>query len=238
MQKSKLYSLLFIYLTILKYLLLAFDKNEKYRSTLLSCGEKGYFCTQLRRDGFLLYIQRKNNINKKSASSIQKSLKSCKLLFTLYIPTPAQSRPPWHVRRLRLILHPKPPEVGVSSPPQPCHLPLATLVLLCTNSDACASIPAPTAGLGTDPKPALAGNPILHFTSSVSFSTPVPGRSQDAPSVPRPLSHKDAASSFLGIHGSAGILAGWEGHTPTTSVSPWRPTELCQMVSPRDPPFG
>lgn len=65
MQKSKLYSLLFIYLTILKYLLLAFDKNEKYRSTLLSCGEKGYFCTQLRRDGFLLYIQRKIILIKK-----------------------------------------------------------------------------------------------------------------------------------------------------------------------------
>lgn len=64
MQKSKLYSLLFIYLTILKYLLLAFDKNEKYRSTLLSCGEKGYFCTQLRRQLPPLHTK-KNNINKK-----------------------------------------------------------------------------------------------------------------------------------------------------------------------------
>lgn len=65
MQKSKLYSLLFIYLTILKYLLLALTKNEKYRSTLLSLGEKGYIYTAMERYWFLLYIQRKIILLKK-----------------------------------------------------------------------------------------------------------------------------------------------------------------------------
>lgn len=54
---------LFIYLTILKYLLLALTKNEKYRSTDSSLGEKGYMYSygELR---FLLYIQRKILIKK------------------------------------------------------------------------------------------------------------------------------------------------------------------------------
>lgn len=210
----------------------------------------------MRREGLFLYTAterrlpplhtKKNNINKKSASSIQKSLKSCKLLFTLYIPAPARSGPSWHVRRLRLILHHKATQGwGVppmpTLPPPPRYLweePDVPSSRSVQNSDACASLPALAAGLGTDPKHALAGNPILCFSLPVSFSKPVPGRSQDAPSVPRPLSRKDAASSFLDIHASAWIPAGWEGHSPTTSALPLRPTELCQMVSPPDPPFG
>lgn len=208
------------------------------------------------REGLFLYTAterrlpplhtKKNNINKKSASSIQKSLKSCKLLFTLYIPAPARSGPSWHVRRLRLILHHKatqgwgvPPTPALPPPPRhPREEPGVPSSCSVRNSDACASLPVPAAGVGTDPKHALAGNPILCFSLTVSFSKPVPGRSQDAPSVPRPLSHRDAASSFLDIHTSTQIPAGWEGHSPTIPVLLLRPTGLCQMVSPPDPCFG
>lgn len=147
---------------------------------------------------------------------------------------PAASAPQSHTS-LGCPPHPGP---ATSPLPPPGRARGHSLTHSVPNSDTCASLPAPTAGLGTDPKRAWAGNHILHFSLTVSFSKPVPGRSQDAPSVPRPLSHRDAASSFLDIHASAGILAGWEGHSPTTPALPLTPTELCQMVSPRDPPFG
>lgn len=42
MQNAKLYSLLFIIFNSSKVFTSRFDKNEKYRSTLLSVGETGY----------------------------------------------------------------------------------------------------------------------------------------------------------------------------------------------------
>lgn len=166
------------------------------------------------REGLFLYTAterrlpplhtKKNNINKKSASSIQKSLKSCKLLFTLYIPAPARSGPSWHVWRLRLILHHKatqgwgvPPTPALPPPPRhPREEPGVPSSCSVRNSDACASLPVPAAGVGTDPKHALAGNPILCFPSlSLSlnlcqgdpkmlrpFPDPFPTRTQPPPS--------------------------------------------------------
>lgn len=58
-----------IYLTILKYLLLALTKNEKYRSNDSSLGEKG-LCTATESYGSSFTY--KENINKKSASLIKK----------------------------------------------------------------------------------------------------------------------------------------------------------------------
>lgn len=94
MQKAKLYSLLFIYLTILKYLLLALTKM-KNRGALSSHEERGY--VQLWRDLGSPLHTKKNNINKKSASSIKKRTKSCKHLFTLYITDHTRIGTSWHL---------------------------------------------------------------------------------------------------------------------------------------------
>lgn len=159
------------------------------------------------REGLFLYTAterrlpplhtKKNNINKKSASSIQKSLKSCKLLFTLYIPAPARSRPSWHVRRLRLILHHKATQ-GWGVPPTPAlpppsRLPREELDVPSSrsvrNSDARASLPAPAAGLGTE-TPSFAF-PSLSLSLNLCqgdpkmlrpFPDPFPARTQPPPS--------------------------------------------------------
>lgn len=64
MQKSKLYSLLFIYLTILKYLLLALTKMKNI-GALYSLEERRVIYTAMERYWFLLYIQRKIILIKK-----------------------------------------------------------------------------------------------------------------------------------------------------------------------------
>lgn len=95
-KNAKLYSLLFIYLTILKYLLLALTKMKNI-GALYSLQERQVICTAMERYCFLLYIQRKIILIKKCFVD-QKKTKSCKHLFTLYITEPRNPyQTSWHL---------------------------------------------------------------------------------------------------------------------------------------------
>lgn len=97
MQNSKLYLLLFIYLTILKYLRLVLTKKMKNikGQPCSSLGKKGLYI-QLCGDSFLLYIQRKILIKK--CFIHQKRLRAASVYSHCTSQTPkTRIRTSWHL---------------------------------------------------------------------------------------------------------------------------------------------